>query len=214
MMHTQTDQDVQQSAQVVDKDRKADGRDNVRRLLWGRIDEAGLVRPRGQSVDDQAALRVRLCDRLSYMDPANLSTLAEIIIENAQGRATPRSTIWGEAMIRTYGKALQHPPAMEFDIVRSWLASIEGPPAIAGGFDVELFRFLARRGVPPLAYDVHTIKSDAAAATHRITLVADRIRRNAADQVDRIWLEAYSRDRMRVGRIVADGQAKRDAVSA
>ena len=188
---------------------KAEGRAKVQALLWDRLDRAGMTRPRGQSVDDHAAMRARLCDRLAYMAACNLQTLAEVMIDHASGKRSPRSAMWSETAIRTYARALQTPPAHEFEIVNSWLASIEGPIAIDGGYAVELFRFLARRGVPPLAEDMFQIRRKADDNARQCELIRDRIRRSAADAADRGWLEQYERDRATVGDVVAAGAAKR-----
>lgn len=190
---------------------RAEGRARVQALLWDRIDEAGMIRPRGETVDDHAAMRRRVCDRLGYMLPETLMILADIIITNATGTGVGRAkaTVWPEAAIMTEAKALQTPPAFEFPIVSSWLASIEGPVAVAGGFEVELYRHLAKSGRPPLAYDMHNIRQAGEDAARQIALITGRMARGVADPLDRQWLEAYQRDRRTVAAIVAAGQAKR-----
>lgn len=192
---------------------KAEGRARVQTLLWDRIDEAGMQRPRHggslMTLDVYTAMRRRLCDRLAYLDPENLLTLAELMICNAAGAGRPRFGVWPEAAILSEAKALQTPPVMDMPIVTSWLASIEGPPAVAGGFEVELFRHLRRTGRPPLAYDMHKIREDATEANRQIELVGGRIARDVATTEDRAWLEAYQRDRRTVLQIVQAGKAKR-----
>lgn len=191
-------------------EQKAQGRGRVQTLFWNRIDEAGMKRPRGQTLEEQAALRKRLLDRLAYMTPDNLRLLAELMIENAAGQACrPRNVIWSEAAIRSEAKALQTPPPMVFEIVRSWLASIEGPPAIAAGIDVELYRYLARTGRPPKDYDMRLIREAADGARQQIALITERRERDVATSDQIAWLEAYLRDRARVAEIVAGGTTKR-----
>ena len=192
---------------------RAAGRARVQALLWDRINEAGMQRPRHggslMTLDEYAAMRKRLCDKLAYLDPENLMTLAELMISNAAGPVRPRLGVWPEAAILSEAKALQTPPVTELPIVTSWLASIEGPAAVAGGVEVELFRHLRQTGRPPLAYDMHRIREDAAEANRQVELVGSRIARDVATADDRAWLEAYQRDRRAVLQIVKAGQAKR-----
>lgn len=188
---------------------RAEARARVRALLFDRLDQAGMVRPRRQSAGDHDAMRARLCERLAYLDPVNLQTLAELIVQNAVDR--PRGAIWSEAAILTEAKALQTPPPLEFPIVSSWLASIEGPPAIAGGFEVELGLHLARTGRPPLPYDLDKIKLQASDNARRATRVREQLGRGAADSDDRQWLEWYLRQQQRIRAIIDAGQDKRAA---
>ncbi|MCF7700539.1 hypothetical protein GLR48_14640 [Loktanella sp. M215] len=187
-------------------------------LFWDRIDEAGMQRPRHggslMTLEDYQAMRRRLCDRLAYLEPDNLLTLAELMICNAAGAGRPRHGVWPEAAILSEAKALQTPPVTDMPIVTSWLASIEGPPAVAGGFEVELFRHLRRTGRPPLPYDMHKIREDGIEANRQIELVQSRIDRDTATAEDRAWLEAYQRDRQAVAQIVKAGQDKRLEQSA
>ncbi|MBU2360410.1 MAG: hypothetical protein KKB02_16025 [Alphaproteobacteria bacterium] len=197
---------------------RAEARARVQALFWDRIDEAGMQRPRHggslMTLDDYQAMRRRLCDRLAYLDPDNLLTLAELMICNASGPARPRLGVWPEAAILSEAKALQVPPVADLPIITSWLASIEGPPAVAGGFEVELYRHLRRTGRPPLPYDMHRIREGGVEANRQIELVQGRIDRDVATAEDRAWLEAYQRDRQAVAQIVKAGQDKRSEQSA
>jgi len=195
---------------------RAEGRARVQALLWDRIDEAGMTRAKGETVDAHAAMRKRVSDRLAYMGPEALAVLADMIVTNAigAGAAKPKATIWPETSILSHAHALQSPPVFQLPIVTSWLASIEGPAAIAGGFEVELYRHLAKHGRPPLAYDLRLIREAAEDAARQILLIGGRIERGAADPVDLQWLEAYKRDRQAVAAIVAAGQSKRDGAAA
>ena len=166
-----------------------------------------MQRPKGQTVEDHEAMRKRITERLLYLDRANLMTLAEIIISHAQGR--PPVRVWSEALILSEARALQGPPVEEQRIVTSWLASREGPAAVAAGFEVELFRHLRRSGRPPSAYDARRIREDAESNARRVELIRERLARDAASADDRGWLEAYMRDRQAVRRIVAEGERAR-----
>jgi hypothetical protein len=195
---------------------KAEGRARVQALLWDRIDQAGMTRAKGETVDAHAAMRKRVSDRLAYMGPKALAVLADMILTNAigAGGARPKATIWPETSILSHAHALQSPPVFQMPIVTSWLASIEGPAAIADGFEVELYRHLAKHGRPPLAYDLRLIREAAEDAARQILLIGGRIERGAADPVDLQWLEAYKRDRQAVAAIVVAGQIKRDGAAA
>lgn len=192
-----------------DADEKRQGRDRVRALLWDRLAEAGLTRRKGEAADAFAAWQSRLTDRLAYMTPDNLMTLAEVLIPLGQGPA--RLVMPPEAVIRGFAHALQSPPAEQARIVTSWLASVEGPPALAEGYAVELFAHLARTGTPPMAYDMRAIRDRAADNLRRVALIEDRLARDAADAEDRAWLAHYRRTLARVQQIVADGAARRAA---
>ncbi|KQI66978.1 hypothetical protein AN189_18030 [Loktanella sp. 3ANDIMAR09] len=188
---------------------RAEGRERVRVLFWQRLDDAGLLRPRGKSVEEFAQMRARVSERLAYMTGDNLMTLADIVIQNATGRGVPRVHCWSEAAIMTHAKGMQTPPPLEFPIVSSWLASVEGPPAIIGGYEVELYRHLSRTGMPPGPYDMSRIKAAGAEAARRHAITAERIARGTAMQSDRDELAAYQAHRQTVARIVAAGVARR-----
>jgi hypothetical protein len=183
------------------------GRAQVRDLLVNRVDAAGLVRRRGVSEAVHAALIDRLCDHLSYMSADNLRTLAELVIEAGDG---PARTWWpAEVTVRGLAGALQARPLAQHRIVASWLASVEGPVADAGGWLVELYRFLARHRRPPLAMDQRQLREEAAANNRRLGIVQDRIERGAAQDDDRAWLARYLQDGREARAIVDAGRATR-----
>jgi len=184
------------------------GRAAVGRLLVGRVAAAGLARGRGVSVTDHGARLKSLCDRLAYMTPENLQTLAEVILDNAEG--TPPA--WpSEALVMQWARALQVPPPRERRIVTSWLASVEGPVAEAGGYLVELYRFLLRHGRPPLAMDVRQLREQAADNNRTATLIRDRIARDVVQSDDRAWLAAYVRDEGEAQALIEQGRVRRAA---
>lgn len=183
------------------------GRAMVRRLLMDRAEAAGLVRAKGVSAAAHAAMLDRLCEYLGYMTPENLKTLAELVIDAGAG---PSRTWWpAEVTVRGLAGGLQARPLGQHRIVASWLASVEGPVAEAGGWLVELYRFLQRHRRPPLAMDQRQLRDEAAANNRRMGLVRDRIERGAAPDEDRAWLAAYLRDAEAARAIVDGGRAVR-----
>lgn len=183
------------------------GRAAVRALLLARLDQAGLVRPKGVSAEAHAAMRARLVDALDHMTPANLVTLAELVIENGAG---PQRACWpSEAVVRSWAQALQPRPLAQHRIVTSWLASVKGPVAEAGGWLVELYRFLDRHHRPPGSYDEKLLRDQAAENNRQRGLIRSRIERGAASQADLVWSEAYAEDQRRAQAAVDSGRGRR-----
>lgn len=183
------------------------GKAAVRQHLIGRLTDAGLARPKGMTADQLTAMQGRLINTLAYMDPENLMTLAEGVMDMAAG---PLRNQWpSEVIVRNHAHALQAPPFEQPRIVSSWLASVEGPTAQAGGWLVPLYRFLRRSGRPPLPYDMRSMRDEATEASRQITLIKDRIERGTASDADRAWLVAWQRDEAEAGRIVAAGTQRR-----
>lgn len=180
------------------------GRAAVKDLLTDRLDAAGLQRPKGVSVDGHAMTRRRLEDHLSYMDPENLMTLAEALLDSVTGAHWP-----SELVVRQMAHALQAPPAGQKRIVTSWLASVEGPMAEAGGWLVELYRFLLRHGRPPLSMDMRQIREQAAGNARRVEMIRGRIDRDVASGEDREWLERYLADQRAARAVVEQGAQRR-----
>ena len=183
---------------------KAEDRARVMTLLIEPVRLAGVRRARGHSVADHDAAMTRLSDRLAYMTEDNLQTLAEVLIDNAPGGMWP-----GEQVVMGFAHSLQAAAPSESRIIGSWLASVEGPQAEAGGYLVELYRFLRRGGRPPLAMDVRQIKADAASNARRVELTRDRIAREVASAEDREWLQGYLADQQAARAIVEQGARKR-----
>lgn len=188
----------------MDGDEKRIGKAQVQTLLIDRLDAAGLQRPKGLSVQKHEAAKGWLAEHLAYMSADNLMTLAESVLDSARGRVWPT-----EAVIREFARALQPPPPTVKRLIGSWLASVEGPKAEAGGYLVELYRYLLTSPHPPLPMDQRTIMERASANSRRCEIVRDRIARDVAQQEDRDWLAAYERDRQIARDILDGGRAKR-----
>lgn len=173
----------------MDSDGEATGKAGVRQYLLARMDEAGMIRPKGVSEAAHAAMFDRLAAALSHMTPENLQTLADLVLDHGQGPA--RNVCPSEVVIRGMGLALQKRPPEQHRIITSWLRSVQGPEAEAGGYLVELYQFLCRRCVPPGDFDMIKIREEADLNNRRRTQVADWIRRGVAGQDKRDWLEGY-----------------------
>jgi hypothetical protein len=201
-----------EAAELARADLERAGRHAVRTLFWDRLDEAGVKRPKGLTVEAYAALRDRLTDRLSYMAAPNLVTLAQLMIDAAQGPW--RDKCPDEVVIWNHAKAIQRPPIGEHPIYTSWVRSIEGPPALAGGYLLELAEFVVRFYRAPTDYDLAKIKEAAAANARRLYLTQDRAARGVAPADDLQWASWYVRERDRLAGFVADGMAHRAALVA
>jgi hypothetical protein len=186
-----------------------EGKAKVRDLLIQRVAEAGLVRAKGVSADMHDAYLKRLESQLAYMSAENLMTLSELVIENGQG---PSRTVWpSEVIVMNFARALQAPPPAQRRIISSWLASVEGPVAEAGGYLVELYRFLAKHGRPPMQMDNREMREAARDNNRRCDLIADRIDRGTVTEDDRDWLARYREDERAARQIVDEGARRRAA---
>jgi hypothetical protein len=191
------------------EDRDGTDRARVRRVLIDRVEGAGLVRARSVTAEAHRKGLGKLAEHLAHMTEENLETLAEVVIGNAAGRA---GNEWpAETLVRQWAQALQPAPPRQHRIVTSWLASVAGPDAEAGGYLVELYRFLLRRSVPPSPYDLRLIGEQASENNRRCVLIRDRLARNCATAEDRGWLAAYERDQRDARRVMEEGRARREA---
>lgn len=183
------------------------GREAVRELLIKPLADAGLKRPGRMKADDHSAALEKLVERLAYMSPQNLATLAEVVLDNAPGE---RDLIWPSCgVIWKWARALQQPPENERAIMSSWLRSVEGPIAREGGYLVELYLWLRQHGRPPLDYDMRMIREKAAENAHARELIADRTRRGVASADDGKWLDWYGRMERRCLDLVEAGDRHR-----
>lgn len=182
------------------------GKDAVKALLIERLLDAGFARPRGVSVDAFARQQKHLAERLAYMSPENLMTLADVLIgKPVKGHAWP-----SELMVMQFAAGLQAPPPMQSRIVTSWLASIEGPKAVLRGDLVEIYRYVRRQHAPPQgAYAASRIAEEARDNNRRRIIVQERIRDGVASDEDRRWLREWEADHSAAMALVRAGQEKR-----
>ncbi|MCJ8139501.1 hypothetical protein [Falsirhodobacter halotolerans] len=189
-------------------DDATEGREAVRVHFVQRLRDAGVERPKGMTEASYADMMKGLVEWLAYMRVDNLITLAELVLN-----ATPawKGKCPSELYIRQTANNLQGKPPAENRIFTSWLASVEGPTALAGGYLVELFRFLRARGVPPSAYDMRKIHEEADANQRTRILIEGRISRDTATPEDRQWMAAWAADKRMANDIVRTGAERRAA---
>ncbi len=187
-------------------------RAKVREYLIQPLERAGLVRPPKMTAAEHEAMLDKLQDRLGYLPPELLSTLAEVLLRLAEGPLLNRwpafATIWNNAM------RLMPPPDDEAHIMTSWLASIEGPVARSGGYLVELHEFLRRHGRPPGSYEMGKIREAAADNGRRRQRIEEWIAKGHAKGEDRQWLDWYLRRLAQCEALVRAGEDKRAAKGA
>lgn len=203
-MGWQAEKGVQVMTDGRDVDGAVEGKAAVRRLLIERLEAAGLQRPRGMAAAAFAQMQGHLCDRLSYMTAENLMTLAEALIESAQGGRWP-----GEIVVRDFAKGLQPPPVAQSRLITSWLASVEGPKAVVRGDLVELYRHLMRHLRPPSDWDRRQIAEQVLQNTRRIQIIREKIAVDVATAEERDWLSRYLADRQAAEAVVEQGNRKR-----
>lgn len=193
----------------------AEGKAAVRQLFVQRVDEAGLVRMKGVTADAHARMIDRLVDKLSYLRTANLMVLAECVIDYSAHAAGVGRGAWpAEVLVIGWAHGLQAPAPQTAPIVASWLRSVEGPVAEAGGYLVELYRHLIRHPVPVMVFTLTRIKEEARDNQRRQALIRDRIERNVDVPEDRAWLAAYLADQRTAREFVETGKAGRAAAMA
>jgi hypothetical protein len=160
------------------------------------------------SAGDHGARLRTLTDRLAYMTPDNLQTLAEVILENASGNPPA----WpSEALVMQWAHAIQAAPPRERRIVTSWLASVEGPVAEAGGYLVELLRWLRRHRRPLTPNDLKRVRVEAADMQGRLLRIRERIAKGVPWPDDHDTLSVYLADLAQARQFVQSGVAKRAA---
>lgn len=190
-------------------DVRAEARERVQDYLIDRCEVAGMVRPRGMSVERHQSILKGFRKRFAYMDQENLITLAELIVEQGQGKA---KNVWPcEATVVALANAIQRCPPEEHRLIASWFASVEGPKARERGCEVELFDYLVKHRRPPLgAYADRQINEQAQDNGRMVSAIRGRIDRGVASADDRAWLNHYLSQRDRVRAIIEQGEQKRE----
>lgn len=181
------------------------GKAMVRELLIGPLVALGLGRGRVSAADHEARMRL-LAAQLAYMSAENLMTLFEVVRDNAPNGVWP--DVW---VVQKWAAALQPRPAEQARVIGSWLSCIEGPKAEAGGYLVELYRFLVRVRRPPSEFDLRKLHDEAAENARQMELVEGRIERGTARDEDHRWRAQYREDQRAARAIVDAGRATREA---
>ena len=186
------------------------GREKVRVCLITPLQEDGLIRGRNQTVDQHQAMLTKLQDRLGYMSSDGLVRLRRVVRDHAEGKS---HNLWPlYASIWNWARRIERPPVDDRHIAHTWLASVEGPEARAGGYLVELYEWLKANGVPP-AKGMPRIRTQAQDNRRRRDLTEERIGRRTASDEDRVWLEWYLRQLRHCEEIVRQGEEKRAAAA-
>jgi len=189
---------------------RSEGRERVRRLLLDRLDEAGMKRPKSMTVEAHNRCRGRLVEELDHMSAESLEALADLVIENPRGRG--RDEWLPEATIRSMARMLEPRPVEKSRLLTSWLASVEGPAALAGGYLVELYRhLLAHPNVPPSRFQIDRLRDEAYAARRTLAATARRHQAGTANADELASAELYRRHASQAEAIVAEGAARRAA---
>ena len=166
-----------------------EGKERVRQYLIDPLVSGGMVRKRGQKVEEHDKMLANLEARLAYMFEDRLKALAEVVERYAEG---PKKNIWpAEVSITNWARRLQEPPASESRLVRSYLQSGAGETARIGDYVVELFLYLKKYGAPPNEYSMQQIR-DQADDNRRNRLRIERDQElGMASPRDLKWLEGY-----------------------
>jgi len=174
-----------------------------------RLANAGLQRPRGMTEEALNQMMRRLVRALSYLSLPSIETLAEQVMDAAAG---PKRNQWpSELMIRQMAQALEQRPLEDRPIVASWLGSVEGPRAIAGGYLVEMLRWLRAHSRPIMPYDLRSIHEQASENRRRRQIITERRRAGDDRAEDRAWMLEYAEDERQALGIIERAQAARQA---
>ncbi|XAT57859.1 hypothetical protein GN241_11105 [Rhodobacteraceae bacterium IMCC1335] len=172
-----------------------EGKERVRQCLIEPLNQRGMVRKRGRSVEDHDKMLASLEARLAYMFEDRLKALAEVVERYASG---PKKNIWpAEVSICNWAVLLQKPPASESRLVRSYLQSGAGDAAKSGGYLVELFFYLKKFGAPPNGYAASQIKQQAEGNQRKRASIQRDQERGRADARDLVWVQGYMDARRR-----------------
>lgn len=190
------------------------GRAVVREVLVNRLAAAGLKPRKGVTPAAHGKCMDHLVGHLAYMAPDNLVTLAETILTHASASG-PDFGLWpSELTIRNWAEALQSKPFRLHPIVTSWLRSREGPAAVAGGYLVELMRWLRRHRRAVMPYDLGQIKAEAADNQRAMAAARERVAVGRPNPGDHDMLSAWQRDMAEALQYVDEGITRRAAGSA
>jgi hypothetical protein len=182
----------------------AAARARVENLLLSRLRAAGYRKPRGLAQGDFDLGQVALADRLAYLTPDNLETLAEAIVDTA-----PLPNWPPERWVLDLARSLQAPPVKASRLLSSWLASVEGPKAVMRGDLLMLYRYLRDRHVPPTHWDRRKIADEAKAEDHRMLIWRERMARGVITEADRAEMLRHEADLAEALALVDAGNAAR-----
>jgi hypothetical protein len=172
-----------------------DGKARVRLHLIEPLVSGGMMRKRGQKVEEHERFLSSLEARLAYMAADRLQALAEVVERYAGG---PQKNIWpAEVSIMNWARRLQEAPASESRLVRSYLQSGAGEAAKSGGYLVELFSYLKRFGMPPNDFAMKEIRDRSEANQRKRSQIQREREAGRASPSDLDWLQRYMEARRR-----------------
>lgn len=187
------------------------GASGVRRILIDPLNDDGLVRDRGVTVEKHEAYLDKVAARLAYMSADGLERLRPTLRAAAHG---VRLNVWPKwATVSNFARRIEAPPDMENDIMRSWLHSVEGPRLREEQIAVEVYLHLRSSGRPPSGYDLKQLRLKAADNRRRKTIIQERRRHCEKRAEDASWLEWRLDLEARCDAIIDAGIAHRAAQS-
>lgn len=184
----------------------AEGRARVRAELIQPLEDMGMARKRGHSIEQHNAMMARLADKLSYMTEENLRGLRDWVIRIAAGKA--RDTWPREVSILSAAWNIQTPPPRESDYALSIIRSVMGIRAHEGGYLVELFQIAKKIGPPPNRYVLAKLRDQARDNRARRDRIKEYIATGRVTPEDMAWFDRYHDDLALCMAIIEDkGQA-------
>lgn len=184
---------------------EATGREAVRLHFVQRLAGSGLKPAKGLTEAQHAEAQKKLVEFLSYLSVPSLVTLADQVLTVAGGKG--RDSWPSELVIRQMAEGLEKRPVIMAPIVTSWLASIEGPKAEAGGYLAQLFRHLRTHPRPVMSYDLTQIRQQAADDRRREAVIQSRAEAGLTSEDDLRWRADLAED-LRQAREIIDRAAR------
>lgn len=173
------------------------GRARVRRVLIGPLEQGGMRRKRGVSVDEHRGFLGWVARHLAYMTEDELRALRSGLERMGVG---PSGDVWPSPQtIVTIGNAIRSPRLDDCELTTSWMKSRAGAaaweesPLIA----VALLDFFAkrRRGRrPPAEFEMRAIREAGEVAAKRLEAAKARIVDGEARVGDRQLVEGCERE--------------------
>ena len=197
-----------------DAERDMPGRTRVRELLIRPLEARGLRRKARVKAEDHAKAMERLVERLAYMTPEGLGTLAEVVHRMAVG--TRRDEWPSEQVVLRFADGIEPAPPQSDRLLTSWMASQAGrrawgeSPFVAA----ELANFLMRRRRPPTDGDWPGIRARAGDRRREVEAARRRTGEGRDSDADRQELAAWGRSEPRVRALVfAKAEGESDAAA-
>lgn len=191
------------------------GTARARRILIEPL--SGLPRPRRVSEAQHRDKLDRLARKLCYMTEAGLRGLVELCLGfagTAGVRAKTTPACPNDALILSWGYALESPPVQRSDYPASVLRSAMGRRCHDSGMGVELLRMARRFGPPPQSYSLIALRDEATENQRRRKALREALAAGSpVSPAQEQWLKAWHDDALLVEQLVAEGDERREAKS-